>query len=230
CFNNRVGEDFSAADIFYTSWNMYKGDYDQFNGSFPPYELNNTITHPNPQDMYSTGLSSVQLLPNQNVLLCSGRQGYMFELNPDNEIVWEYVTPLLMGQPVAQGATLSLNNNLTFEARRYPVDHPAFVDRDLSPKGWIENEPNEDFCNELTTVVRVNDRSIKVYPTITDGRLQLEWNNGGKVQLQVYDLNGRLRMDMTGLGGRKFMDLSALEAGLFLIVIDGEEVVKVVKQ
>lgn len=231
CFNNRVGEDFSTAEIFYTSWEMYNSQYEIFDGKFPPFSLNNTIEHPeSPQAMYSTGLSSIDLLPNGNILLCSGRQGYVFELNADEEIVWEYITPLLMGQPVDQGTVLTLNQNLTFEALRYPVDYAAFAGRDLSSKGWIETEPNTDFCDQITPVVQVNAMNVHVYPTITSGRLQLEWENGREVHVQIYDIHGRLRMDMYGLGGRKYMDMSTLENGLYLVLIDNETVVKVVKQ
>jgi len=97
-------------------------------------------------------LSSVQMLPNNNVLICSGRWGYTFEITPDNEIVWEYKTPLRGGNPVSQGDTLSINDNLTFRFKRIPVDYPAFDGKDLSPKGWIELNPDSSFCDLLVTI------------------------------------------------------------------------------
>ncbi|MCH7964743.1 MAG: T9SS type A sorting domain-containing protein [Bacteroidetes bacterium] len=111
-----------------------------------------TITHPTPTELHSTGLSSVQILPNNNVLICSGRWGYTFEITPDNEIVWEYKTPLRGGNPVSQGDTLLINDNLTFRFKRIPTDYPAFEGKDLSPKGWIELNPDSNFCELILSV------------------------------------------------------------------------------
>jgi hypothetical protein len=69
-FNNRVGEDFSTANIFRPDWDMYEFSYLKGpDGLYLPSEHSVTLTHPTPQKMYSTGLSSIQLLPNDNYLL-----------------------------------------------------------------------------------------------------------------------------------------------------------------
>ena len=151
-FNNRVGEDFSTANIFTPPWDMYSWSYPIGPVFWGPDEFDLTIIHPTPTRLHSTGLSSVQYLPNDNVLICSGRWGYTFEITPDNEIVWEYITPLSGGNPVSQGDTLSINDNLTFRFKRIPVDYPAFDGKDLSPKGWIELNPDSSFCDLLVTI------------------------------------------------------------------------------
>jgi len=92
------------------------------------------------------------MLPNNNVLICSGRWGYTFEITPDNEIVWEYKTPLRGGNPVSQGDTLLVNDNLTFRFKRIPSAYPAFEGKDLSPKGWIELNPDSTFCELILSV------------------------------------------------------------------------------
>ncbi|MEM7204002.1 MAG: aryl-sulfate sulfotransferase [Planctomycetota bacterium] len=44
-----------------------------------------------PGTFYSSGMSNAERLPNGNTLICSGRQrGWMFEVNPAKQIVWEY--------------------------------------------------------------------------------------------------------------------------------------------
>jgi len=96
-FNNRVGADFSTANIFDPMFDDYDGNYMIMDGQFIPADFDLTLTHPNPQRMYSTGLSSFQQLVNDNYLITVGRFGYTFEITPDNEIVWEYITPIRGG-------------------------------------------------------------------------------------------------------------------------------------
>lgn len=130
-FNNQAGLNFSTVNTLRPSWDMYSWSYQRFDGQFGPAAFDLTVTHPEPTALYSTGLSSVQFLPNNNILICSGRFGYHVELTPDNQVVWEYKTPLQAGMPVSQGTELDLNANLTFRIDRYPTDYEAFENRTL---------------------------------------------------------------------------------------------------
>ena len=42
---------------------------------------------------YSDYVSSAQRLPNGNTLITNGAVGQFQEVTPDNEIVWEYISP-----------------------------------------------------------------------------------------------------------------------------------------
>ena len=114
---------------------MYSWTYPLIGGqAWGPEEFDLDLKHPVDSTlMHSTGLSSFQVLPNGNFLTCVGRYGYSYEMTPNLDIVWEYKTPLRGGNPVPQGDTLQINNNLTFRMARIPSDAPAFVGRDLSP-------------------------------------------------------------------------------------------------
>lgn len=229
-FNNRAGEDFSTANVFTAPFDMYDWTYFQDNGLWGPTEFDVTLTHPNPQMMYSTGLSSIQYLPNGNYLLSSGRFGYSFELTPENEIVWEYVTPLNGGQPATQGDTLEMNNNLTFRMNRFPADYAAFDGKDLSSKGYIEQNPNTTFCAQILPVAeQMKDYQLKVYPNPADQMITIEWEGGLYVDVAVYDLVGRqIVAPMSLSGGRKYLDTSDWEAGVYFVRINQAETVKVV--
>ena len=138
-FNNRVGPDFSTVNIIPLTFDMYAWAFPLTDGKFGPADFDVTQTHPeDPTNLYSTGLSSFQYLPNGNYLITSGRFGYTFEMTPDNEIVWEYITPQRGTAAVEQGDTsLAINNNLTFRVNRYPADYEAFDNRDLSAKVFL---------------------------------------------------------------------------------------------
>ena len=230
CFNNRVGEDFSSLEIFDPVWNMYLWDYEMDNGVFLPKEFENTITHPEPQKLYSTGLSSTQLLPNGNVLACSGRFGYMVELTPENNIVWEYKTPLMGGNPVNQGTELSVNNNLTFRAFRYPETYEAFEGRDLEAKGFLELMPDEDYCERLVATHDFEEYGLRLFPNPAQGMTHLTWDTGKKLDIQVIDLLGRVRLEKEARGGMTYLDVSNFEPNIFFIYVDGKAAGKLIVQ
>ncbi len=223
-FNNRVGPDFSNASTFFPAWEMYDWAYlVNGAGAYLPETFSETFDHPTPTDLWSTGLSSVQFLPNGNTLITSGRFGYTFELTPNDEIVWEYKTPLVAGNPATQGDTLTINNNLTFRVKRYPADFAAFDNKDLSGKGWIELMPDTNFCNTLTPLVEIIDESaFKVFPNPSNGFLTVEWDGMFYANIEIFNILGQ-RMDSFPKcsGGRKYIDTKQWEAGVYFVTIDG---------
>lgn len=232
-FNNQVGEDYSTVNIFNPQWDMYSMSYPFSQGVYMPNEFDLTREHPEDRTMmFSTGLSSVQLLPNTNLLVCVGRFGYSFEMTQDGDIVWEYRTPLIMGQAATQGAELSINNNLTFRMDRYPLDFPAFDGRDLESQGWIELEPNEEFCQTILPTNEIDfDYNLQVYPNPADGMLAVEWEESMFINIEIYDMMGRLQhRELDANGGMMYFDISELINGTYTVVVNGEDQVRFVVQ
>ncbi len=228
-FNNRVGDDYSTANIFVPAWDMYNSSYEMSAGAYLPTEFDWTFTHPEPTKMYSTGLSSVQLLPNGNTLIEVGRFGYAFEFTPNEEIVWEYKTPLVGGNPVSQGDTLAINNNLTFRMDRYPMDYSVFEGKDLSSKGFIENNPDTTFCDLILSSFDLeNDYKLKLYPNPASNMVVMEWDGMDRTEFEIFDITGRRMMEMYAYGGRKYLDVSNLESGIYFIRINQAAVKKLV--
>lgn len=71
---------------------------------------------------YADRISGAQRLPNGNTLICRGTDGYFFEVTPDLETVWVYISP-----SSGPGATP------VFRAERYAPDFPGFTDVVLAP-------------------------------------------------------------------------------------------------
>ncbi len=63
---------------------------------------------------YSPFISSAQRLPNGNTLITEGSDGRIFEVTPDHELVWEYLSPYWR-----QGA---MHLNLVYRAYRAPYE------------------------------------------------------------------------------------------------------------
>ena len=145
--------------------------------------------------MWSTGLSSVQRLENGNTLILVGRFGYAFEITPLEEIVWEYINPMIAGNPISQGQTVTINQNIMFRLNRYPGDFSGFDGRDLSPIGFIELNPA---IGECTIVVALDDltsiNDFQIYPNPVENRLRIEFTNAiaDDIDLQVYNSLGKL--------------------------------------
>lgn len=229
CFNNRVGDNYSSVEIFNSSWSMYSSEYEMFNGAWPPFEMTNTVYHPDTTKIHSTGLSSAQILPNGNILTCSGRQGYQFELTPSNDIVWEYKTPLKAGLAVDQYTELESGDNLTFRSLRYPIDFPAFEGKDLNSKGFIELNPDSTYCGRLVDVKTPAEVFSMIYPNPANSVVQLMWDSGSLINIEIYDALGQKHLEKMGNGGMTFIDIDHLNPGLYYIVIDGLSSQKLIK-
>jgi hypothetical protein len=70
----------------------------------------------NPRDaFYSMNISGAQRLPNGNTLVCEGRSARFFEVTPDKDIVWEYISPFTVDH-------MGQNSRAVFRAHRYASD------------------------------------------------------------------------------------------------------------
>jgi hypothetical protein len=142
-FNNgrfRTPVEFSSIEEIVTTVDV-NGDYPQ-PGSGTPHGPIAPIWHyedPVPTDLYSSGLSGAQRLPNGNTLSLDGRAGRLFEIDDLGDRHWLYVNPVGNTGPVVQFQTPV--GNITFRATRYLPSYLGFVGRDLSPKGTIELRP-----------------------------------------------------------------------------------------
>ncbi|PHN07229.1 aryl-sulfate sulfotransferase [Flavilitoribacter nigricans] len=199
--------------------------YPLTDGVFEPADFAVTVTHPgDEQRVNSASVSSVQFLPNGNTLLLAGRWGFAYEIAPDRSVVWEYVVPLKNGGPAVQGDTLGISDNLTFRMERYAADYVAFEGRDLSPKGYLEQEPNEGYCALLLPAREplAERTDIHIYPNPVRRDLTIEWTeNGVPLQMQLHDLSGKTVERFSIRSGMNTVDLSRLEAGIYLLRAPG---------
>jgi len=81
---------------------------------------------PNPADFYSVNISGAQRLPNGNTLICAGAPGIIFEITPQNKVVWQYNMPAFGGRGGA-------NARNVFRAYRFGPDFPGLAGKKLTP-------------------------------------------------------------------------------------------------
>ncbi|HEY1046123.1 MAG TPA: Ig-like domain-containing protein [Bacteroidia bacterium] len=143
-FNNGWGRDtfYSSVDIVKTPLLNNKNYL-----STLPYQPGNLTWKYNdsiPTNFYSQIISGAQMLPNGNVLICSGVQGRIFEVTEKGKTVWEYKVPIGPNEIQEDGDLANFHN--VFRAEYYPVLYPAFKNRNLNPKGYLEKNPFPYTC------------------------------------------------------------------------------------
>lgn len=218
-YNNRVGNNLSTMGI----WNTLQTGTTEYlfeNGRFGPIEFDQTIVHPDSINRAaSTGLSSAAILPNGNALLFAGRWGYGYEINPQGQVVWEYIVPLMGGNPVEQGSELNIGNNITFRMDRYFPDYPAFIGRDINATEFLELNPNPVNCAFIVDTEELSTQStlINIYPNPSFGTLNIETEEWTDVLLELYNLNGHLVQQERFIGLQKKWDISQLTQGMYIL-------------
>lgn len=231
-FNNRLPNQTSVAQLIATI-DPNTGEYfvDEIASE---QALIETYAHPQTPDIaYSTGLSSAQRLPNGNHLILSGRYGYAYELNQIGELVWEYRIPLLGGELVPQGTELSVNDNITFRMKRFPLDYAAFEGRDLSQKGLLEEfifENDENDGEDVVTSVEREDFSqeltIQPNPAIDEYFIGIPVTFVNKdAELKIISIaTGKLisNSKFEQLPQRVSMNGGQMTPGIYLVIVENE--------
>lgn len=171
-----------------------------------------TYRAPVETDLFSSGLAGVQKMPNGNVLICSGRQGWTFEVDPDDNdaVVWDFEGPIIGGNPGLEGTIPGLSGNSYFRMNRYAPDFPGLIGLDLVPQDYIELEPDLNFCDSSLTVGINSTELLDIYLYPNPCTNELNLLSHFQDEFYIYDgigqevLTGALRnmnnkLDINGL-------------------------------
>jgi hypothetical protein len=168
-----------------------------------------------PSPFYSSIVSSAQRLPNGNTLICEGQFGEIFEIDSNNNKVWEYINPVhnLNGSISSQGDPPP-GVNILFRAIKYAPDFPAFTGRDLTPEMPIEINPDISSC--LLALSNENfDLSTTIYPVPTQDFINIE-STISIDKIEIYTITGSKIIERRNSNK---VDLHNLEKGMYLIKI-----------
>ena len=143
-------------------------------------------------EFYSDFISGCQRLPNGNTLICEGGWGTLFEVTPDSEVVWQYISPVCSSGPMHQGVPMSYRLNSVFRCYRYSPDYPAFEGRNLTPGGPIELPPAGLLTGGENVVPRVTGPTVVPSAARHQVSFGFSLSDEGRVELAVFDSQGRL--------------------------------------
>ena len=196
-YNNGAGRpegSYSSVDIIVPPIDS-EGNYQIGNGqAFGPTNLFWTYDgFPNDQ-FFSANISGANRLQNGNTLICVGRDGHIIEIDPDKNIVWDYINPIKSTGPAVQGTTIS--NNSLFRAYRYATDYPAFEGKDLTPSDPLELNPLPSDCQIFGAPVSTNSiqslQNVSLVQNPVSDFISLDNSNGKQLDIRITDLTGRI--------------------------------------
>jgi len=192
--------------------------------TIPDYIYKDPIDETN---FYSFFLSGAQELPNGNILICSGANGYFFEIDENNNKVWEYVNPISAGNILTQGVNPVPVNSI-FRAIRYATDYAAFTGKDVTPGNPIELNPDLSNCTVLE--IEENELSnVRIFPNPTSEILTIQTEQFID-RIEIYNALGNLILNKSN---SKNINLKNISSGLYIIKIHSEETYfskKIIKQ
>jgi hypothetical protein len=153
------------------------------NSVYLPLTPSDRYTSEVPSDFYSRIISGAQVLPNENILICEGTSGRFFEINSEEEIVWEYINPVNDEFHCSQTET-SIVSNAVFRVRKYPTNYAGL------PINLEETtlKLDEVGCENLITGF-VNDEEPQIFQNadaILISNLLIDYN------IVLYNLQGQV--------------------------------------
>ncbi|MEZ4956402.1 MAG: aryl-sulfate sulfotransferase [Saprospiraceae bacterium] len=221
-YNNLIESDLSLGQILAPVWDSTSKTYAMQNGVFLPQEFTSAISHPDTSKNFSGTASSIQVIGDGYIVMCASVQGLAFELTPQGEVAWEYKVPLKNGFPIPQGFELSLLDNFTFRCERYPENYAGFIGKDLSPKGYIELEPDVSNCMFTNVQNKVEEtKQIKLYPNPVSDYLHIEMGKKDFQNLEIINQYGQVYFYSTIIDKALAIDASDWPKGVYFLMIDG---------
>ncbi len=184
------------------------------------YGNTETVRSYTDENLYSRILSGVQVLPNENLLITEGSTGHITEVDKENNLVWEYINPVNRnGGPGIQGASMIFNS--LFRAKRYPLDYPAFQNRDLTPGEPIELSPDPYECNiydnTVSNKIPINNDKIELVSNPVYEVLKINSEAEYK-DYKIINAQGSTIIKMDLKSGINDIDVSELSAGIYFVV------------
>jgi hypothetical protein len=162
------------------------------NGNFLPDQSDWVYQMP----VFVDFVSGASRLPNGNTFITSGPDGHLYELDHQDQPVWEYVSPADPNNTYVTQGNLPLGNTM-FKAIKYSENHPAFINRTITPSGPIELNPIASNCVIYSkTIVGIDGNNLSslevqvIQNPITD-QLRIANKTNKVVQIQIVDLMGR---------------------------------------
>ncbi|MCB0638718.1 MAG: aryl-sulfate sulfotransferase [Lewinella sp.] len=214
---NRPGQPFSTVDSWQPPLNEL-GTYDRSpDQPFGPAAMSWTYQGDPVESFFSSRVSGAQRLPNGNTLVCAGTGGHLFEVTPEDEIVWEYIIPIAGNAPATQGDVLQTND--AFRATRFAADSPELLGMPLVSGEPIELEPLDYDCTlfgQPTSTHEPGDWSVSISPNPCREELRLEWPDAARYQLEVIDARGQVFVRRQEVAGQVILSTQQWPAGLYI--------------
>lgn len=216
-FNNQAGTlegiNYSVVEVIDPPINA-NNTYDLITAAFGPEQAGWRYIAPEPTDFYSQRVSGAHRLPNGNTFITMGTPGTLFEINENQEKVWEYINPAAGAGIIAQEEPAG--GNAVFRAHRYAPDYPGLAGRDLTPQGYIETGSTFTCEIFLSTEDLEMDEQYLVYPNPSDDWFRIDGDER-ILSVELIDATGKLVKTVKEVGNAQRISVSELPEGLYFV-------------
>lgn len=162
--------------------------------------------------VYQGKKSGTHSLPNGNFIICEFSLGKISEINKNGDHLWTYINP--SGREIFNQFDIPVANGL-FRAEKYPSNYIGFSDKDLTPKGIIENQnDNSDVCILTDDEEGTNYEIASIVNPVTNGTIEFNKNISLKA-ISIIDVYGRSVLEYGSFKGNQF-EISLTPAIYFL--------------
>jgi len=197
------------------------GDYEMnVSNQFLPDAQDYIYTAPNPTDFYSQNISGAEMLPNGNIMICEGASGHFFEIDDSENIVWDYVNPVVTDSILAQEQVVPGTSNLlnrAFRARRLAHDYPGVLALPLTNSGPLERDPYPTNCETQLNIDEVNAEHLLVYPSPS---LDVIFVEGVNENESFSIVNALGEVILVGKFNSNSIDIESLEEGIYFLSVE----------
>ena len=218
-FNNGKDRGWSSVDIIDPPIDG-SGNYILVNKIYGPSNLSWTYADSIPSNFFARRISGAQRLINGNTLICSGTDGYFFEIDSNKNKVWEYISPITNNGIATQGQALPGPNNV-FRAYRFGPDFVGFDNKNLIAGLPIELNPDTSNCmifQNISSLVSKSDYYFNIFPNPFTESIFLNTNNNYKVEnIEIYNLMGQLCFQKKLSGFYSKINLATLPKGTYFL-------------
>lgn len=155
--NGQLG---SKVKIIRAEFDTLSNSYPMSNGKFLP--LIPDYTYDLADTLFSPRVSGVQVLPNDHLLIASGSNGHVIEIDSNENLIWEYLLPIDdLGNIITQGDIIGLTKDI-FKMKRYFPNYIGFSGLNLIPGDQIEINGNP--CTTYLATTEIEDEKMLIYP------------------------------------------------------------------
>lgn len=207
-FNNGNGrsEEYSSIDLIDLPFDPVSKTYSMDeSGRFLPEQESSIYQSEIKTEFFSRIVSGVQELENGNYFICEGFSGRFFEVNPEGEILWEFVNPHNDSGLQCSKEVDEVMGNITFRAQKIPLDYPGLPDN-LVSRGLLERRGCPLALEEATDIL--------VYPNPFNDQLTIR---GALQKVEVISLQGKTLFSASQFDGA--IDTKDWLPGMYLLKV-----------
>ncbi|NCA84492.1 MAG: T9SS type A sorting domain-containing protein [Clostridia bacterium] len=230
---NRPGGNYSSVDAIEAVMDGEGHYVKASDGTYLPENLSWQYLADDPGSFYAMNISGAEQMPNGNLLICEGPNGHFFEVDLDGNVLWEYINPVSINGPFAQGeqpggSPPNGNPNSVFRIKRYAADYEGLQNYDLSPGEPIEINPLSYDCETYSLRIEnpVSGKNVlSFYPNPSSDFITIILGepSSSASSLQIVNLLGDVvYSDTKDLSQNSKIDISNFKSGIYFLILDNE--------